>query len=126
MEANIARYIRSLSACGIYTGGCCDGNHPNRNELYIEFDGPVYLEIHRLFWVYTLADKFDLDWNERFSRIKLTNKEKKYAELNKAAEFIYENRNYYRNIRMRAADWMTKRSVRELSEEEIKVSTYRH
>ena len=120
LEANIARYIRSLSACGIYTGGCCDGNHPNSNELYIEFDGPVYSKIHRLFWVYKLADKFELNWNHQFTGIKLINKEKEYVELNKAAEYIYENRNYFRDMRMRAADWMTNRSVRELSEEEIK------
>ena len=121
LEANVARYIKALSACGIYTGGCCDGNHPNCNVLHIEFDGPVYSDIHQYLWKYLLADKFKLKWNSKYTDVFLDDdKYLQYEILNDAASFIYENRVFIRNIRMQAADWMSDRMLKDKSDKELK------
>lgn len=121
LEPNIARYIKALSACGIYTGGCCDGNHPNCDTLYIEFDGPIYSEFHKLLWVYKLSELFSLNWNSEYNKIDLNgNRNYQYDELNRAAECIYSNRFLIRQIRKNAAKIITKKMIRSFSTSELK------
>lgn len=123
LEANIARYIKALSACGIYTGGCCDGNHTDHNndKLYIEFDEPIYSEFHKLLWKYHLCKMFNLNWNSQYTKIPLSeNRISQHEELNKAAEYIYDNRVLIRYIRKKAAKNLTKKFVESHSSDEIK------
>lgn len=121
LEANVARYVKALSACGIYTGGCCDGNHVNHDTLYIEFDGPIYMEFHELLWKYQLNNRYDLKWEKNYTRIKLNDdKQSQYEELNKVAEFIYNNRFVIRYIRKKAGTCITKKLIKSYSDEKIK------
>lgn len=121
LEPNIAYYIKALSACGIYTGGCCDGNHKGINTLYIEFDGPVYRELHQCLWNVQLQKRFDIKWENSFTGIDLSKcREKQYFELYKAADFIYENRGYYQDVRKLAAQWMTKKLIKRSNYDELK------
>lgn len=112
LEPNIAYYIKALSACGIHTCGCCDGNHPGINRLLIEFEGPAYGDLHACFWKNQLEKRFDIEWDDTFTRIDLKrNRERQYFELFKAADYIYTNRKYYQTVRKNAAQWMTKRII---------------
>ena len=121
LEANIAAYIKALSACGIFTGGCCDGNHPGRNVLYIEFCGPVYSELHKILWKYHLDDLFSLKWNKEYDSINLNgNRQSQYDELFRAAQYIYNHRWELINIRLDAASWMKKNALKHLTNEDIK------
>lgn len=121
LEPNIAYYIKALSACGIYTGGCCDGNHPGVNRLIIEFDYPAYKDLHACLWKVQLGKRFDIEWDNTFTRINLKNNRKgQYSELFKAADFIYTNREYYQTVRKLAARWMTKKIIKRTASEELK------
>jgi len=121
LEPNIAYYIKALSACGIHTQGCCDGNHPGINRLLIEFEGPAYIDLHACLWKVQLGKRFDIDWDNTFSRINLVrNRQGQYFELFKAADFIYTNRFYYQTVRKTAAQWMTKSIIRRTDQNEIK------
>ncbi len=120
LEANIAAYIKALSACGIFTGGCCDGNHPGCNLLYIEFCGPVYRELHKIMWEYHLNSLFSLNWNTKYDSIELNdNRQSQYDELFKAAQYIYNHRWDFIDIRLDAATWMKKNALKHLSNEDI-------
>lgn len=121
LEPYIAYYIKALSACGIYTGGCCDGNHPKVTKMYIEFDGPVYRELHKCLWENQLSQKFNISWDKTFSKIDLRNdRHKQYEELFRAADYIYNHRIYYQNVRQRAAVWITRSVEKNSSHEELK------
>ena len=121
LEPNIAYYIKALSACGIYTGGCCDGNHPGVNRLLIEFDGPAYENLHACLWKAQLGKRFNINWNNIFTIIDLKkNRKEQYSELLKAAEFLYTHREYYQKARKLAAQWMTKRIIKRTAPDELK------
>lgn len=121
LEANIAAYIKALSACGIFTGGCCDGNHPGHNLLYIEFCGPVYSELHKIMWEHHLASIFSLNWNMRYDSISLNdNRQSQYDELFRAAQYIYNRRWDFIDIRLDAAVWMKKNALKHFCNAEIK------
>lgn len=121
LEANIAYYIKALSACGIYTGGCCDGNHPGCNVLYIEFDAPLYEEFHEALWDYYLSNRFLLQWKKHYTTIDLSaDRQGQYNTLYKAGNYIYQNRLFFREVRMEAAKWIKKNTVKEMSYDEIK------
>ena len=123
LEANIARYIKALSACGIYTGGCCDGNHPRCDQLYIEFDGPVYKDFHKWLWADWLDSLFSLQWNAEYVSIDLKyDRQEQYRVLNAAAEFIYDNRFFIQRIRMRAAASISKNQARKMSHDELAIT----
>lgn len=120
LEANIARYIKALSACGIFTGGCCDGNHPGFKRMKIEFDGPIYEMFHECLWKYSLEEKFSLRWEKKYSEVFLgDNRQEQYDALNCAADYIYENRFAIQNIRKQAAKWMNKEIVKTMEDDEI-------
>ena len=112
LEANVAMYIKALSACGIYTGGCCDGNHPGHHRLYIQFDGPVYSELHRVLWTSMLGKRFQVHWNNTYTKVNLSNnRQKQYNELFEAAMFLYDNRKAIRQARKEAGKWIGNKKV---------------
>lgn len=120
LEANVALYIKALSACGIYTGGCCDGNHPNRDFLYIEFE-PPYHHIHKAMWEYHLKYVFNLEWDNSYSSINLKeNRQNQYDELFHAAQYIYAHRWNFIDIRLEASKWITKKALKQLGEEDVR------
>ena len=121
LEANIAAYIKSLSAIGIYTSGCCDGNHPNCYKLSIDFDAPVYSEYHRCLWEHLLNTKFKLNWDNDYRSIYLEGcRQEQYDELFRAARFIYHNRSAFIFLRFDAASWMTKNTLKHMKDDDIK------
>lgn len=121
LEANIAAYIKALSACGIFTGGCCDGNHPGRDLLYIEFCGPVYIELHKIMWEHHLASIFNINWNKKYDSINLNdNRQSQYDELFRAAQYIYNYRWDFIGIRLDAASWMKKNALKHFCGAEVK------
>ena len=120
LEPNIAAYIKTLSACGIYTGGCCDGNHPDRAVLKIEFEYP-FQYIHKAMWEYHLNSLFHLKWERSYSTIGLRrDRQGQYDELFRAAQYIYENRWKFIDARLDSAKWMTKNAVKRRGEQEIR------
>ncbi len=119
LEANIAAYIKALSSCGIYTCGCCDGNHPNTEKLYIEFCYP-YIDIHKAMWEFHLNTLFSLNWNDQYDAIELSkDKNKQYDELYRAAKYIYKNRYKFVNARYAASKWMKKNVLKHMPEKDI-------
>ena len=120
LESNIAYYIKALSACGIYTGGCCDGNHPGSSKLFIEFDGPVYMQLHACFWENLLDDMFPIKWNQSYTMVDLTtSRQEQYEKLYQAADFVYNYRHELGEIRMKSAQWIHKRVPKRMSDEDI-------
>ena len=120
LEPNIALYIKALSACGIYTGGCCDGNHPGVNRLYIEFDGPIYQQFHKCIWTILINAIYDISWNENYNAIDLSkDRQKQYDLLYEAGKYIYEHRIQIQNIRKDASKWMNKKIIKRLTSKEI-------
>lgn len=120
LEANIAAYIKALSACGIYTGGCCDGNHPDTQILNIQFCYP-YADIHKAMWEFHLDSLFDINWNNRYDSIGLCmDKEAQYDQLYRAAKYVYQNRKIFINARLDASRWMKKNTLKHMSENDIR------
>ena len=121
LESNIAAYIKALSAIGIYTSGCCDGNHPNCYTLYIDFDGPIYCEYHKYLWEHLLNRLFSLKWDDTYRFIDLTeNRQSQYDELFRASQYIYNHRWDFINLRKDAAIWMKRKTLKRLGSDEIK------
>ena len=103
LEPFIARYIKAISACGVMTIGCCDGNHPSGNHTLIQFDGLPSAIWHKLIVECVLNKFFPLPWNNSCSCVKfnLDTKYDIYYELNRAAEFLYDNRLAFREIKQK-------------------------
>lgn len=121
LEANIAAYIKALSASGIYTSGCCDGNHPRCYKLFIDFDGPVYCEYHKCLWEHLLNPLFRLNWDDSYRFIDLTeNRQSQYNELFRASQYIYNHRWRFIELRKDSASWMTKKTLKHMRSNEIK------
>ena len=121
LEANIAAYIKALSASGIYTSGCCDGNHPGCYKLFIDFDGPVYCEYHKCLWEHLLNPLFSLNWDDSYRYIDLTeNRQQQYDGLFRASQFIYNHRWNLIDLRMDSASWMKKSTIKHMNQDEIK------
>ena len=105
LEPFIARYIKAISACGVATWCSCDGNHQTHakfNRILIDFVDTTF-EWHKMIFEKCLAKKFKL--NFEFPRCNLefkfptSDKWKAYIELNRAAEFLYNNRKKIRQIK---------------------------
>lgn len=103
LEPFIARYIKAISACGVMTIGCCDGNHPSGNHTLIQFDGLPSAIWHKLIVVHVLNQFFPLPWDNSCSCVKfnLHTKYDIYYELNRAAEFLYDYRLAFREIKQK-------------------------
>ena len=109
LEPFVARYIKAISACGVRTFLSCDGNHPEMkkppHEIIVEPEGEASKLWHKIICQRCLSSKFNLNWNATFEKISFseTNKWRTYIELNRAAEYLYNNRIALREIRWKAA-----------------------
>lgn len=100
LDPFVARYIKSISACGVDTVTSCDGNNHNDNILLVGPNSPWGTEWHKLINHYFLLDKFQLPWRDKTcTTILLTNKFETYYLLNKASEFLYDNRFIIRKLK---------------------------
>ena len=69
LEPFVGRYIKAISACGVETWLSCDGNHPNRRKILIDFtDNPNRLW-HEIICKRLLDKRFKLKWNHEHSKI---------------------------------------------------------
>ena len=120
LEPNIAAYIKALSACGIYTGGSCDGNHQDTAVLSIDIEYP-YQYIHKAMWEYHLNHLFHLNWNRTYSKIGLKrDRQGQYDELFRASQYIYDNRWNFIDARLDSAKWLTRNAIKKTGEQEIR------
>lgn len=103
LEPFIARYIKSISACGVMTIGCCDGNHPFHCNTLIQFDGRPSAIWHKLIVECVLNKFFPLPWDDSCFGVQFIPPEKfdVYYKLNLAAEFLYNNRFAFREIKQK-------------------------
>lgn len=125
LEPFIGRYVKAISACGVQTHGSCDGNHIGWNEqkIYIEISGEPDDLWHEIICKRLLDDRFKLSWKHDCSTWKILlnkiDKWKIYTELNRAGEFLYNNRIKIRQIRREALSGITNSMARHLSSEEL-------
>lgn len=128
LEPFIARYIKAISACGVQTWCSCDGNHLTSNEfqkILIDFEGYPYEIWHKIICERLLLRNFHLDWDKNYSKIKFRgdDKWKIYLELNRAAEFLYNNRIKIRKIRREVSDEIkfgrSRTMIKKMSSEEL-------
>ena len=121
LDPFIGRYVKAISACGVQTHGSCDGNHPNAQRISIDFSGEPHRVWHEIICRRCLAERFNLNWNREHSVIEFdaANKWQTYVELNRAAEFLYNNRILLRQIRREAADAIGLRMARTLPSDEL-------
>lgn len=125
LEPFIGRYVKAISACGVQTHGSCDGNHPDRRpqRLYIEVSGKPDSVWHEIICRRCLDKRFKLNWRHEYDSFKIkftkANKWQTYVELNRAAEFLYNNRILLRQIRREASDAIGLRMARTLPQDEL-------
>ena len=123
LEPFIGRYVKAISACGAATWCSCDGNHPNAQRISIDFSGEPHRFWHEIICRRCLAKRFKLNWRHEYDyfKIKFTkaNKWQTYVELNRAAEFLYNNRILLRQIRREASDAIGLRMARTLPRDEL-------
>ncbi len=101
LEPFIARYVKAISASCVLTAGCCDGNHPGRDKMFLQLSGQGSIPWHRVICKYLLDDRFDIKWINDYTAVKITpdTKYDMYYELNKAAQVIYNNRIKLRTVK---------------------------
>ncbi len=122
LDPFIARYIKAISACCVFTAGSCDGNHPNRRKMIVDIEGEASTVWHQLICRAYLIGRYKIDWSEDYCKI-IFDRETKYRtyyEVNRAATFLYEHRQAIREIKQRAFDGMTASYFRHHSNHEIK------
>ena len=122
LEPFVARYVKAISACGVATWCSCHGNHPNRNKILIDFTAEPHRLWHEIICKRLLDKRFKFKWNHEYTAAIYFNKRdkwKKYIELNRAAEFLYNNRIKIREIRREASDGISNSMTRQLSSEEL-------
>lgn len=124
LEPFVGRYIKAISACGVSTCGSCDGNHSSRRNvqrILIDFTDNPNRFWHEIICKRLLDKRFKLKWNSEYSAISFNkvNKWQTYTELNRAAEFLYNNRIKLREIRREASNRITCSMAKHLSSEEL-------
>ncbi len=122
LEPFVARYIKAISACGVSTWLSCDGNiSPSHNEIVIGMDGKPNKLWHKIICERCLASRFNLRWNSTFEKIRFSEKSKwrTYIELNRAAEYLYDNREKLRGIKWKATEGISTSMAVHLSDEEL-------
>ena len=122
LDSFIARYIKAISACCIFTGGSCDGNHPGRSTMVIDMS-VIGSEIwHELICKKYIINRYNIEWNSRCTVVKFTERTKyeTYYEVNCAADFLYRNRQKFREIKRKALRDLSPSYFRHHSFEEIK------
>lgn len=124
LEPFIGRYVKAISACGVQTHGSCDGNHLGKHgrRILLEISSTPNIIWHEIICNKLLYGRFKFRWHYecsatiRFSKI---DKWIKYAELNRAGEFLYNNRIKIRQIRREASSGITNSMARHLSDDEL-------
>lgn len=124
LEPFVARYIKAISACGVKTYLSCDGNHPESrppHNIIVECEGPPSHRWHIIICKRCLSARFNLRWNEDYSRIRIRERDKwsTYIELNRAAAFLYHNRVALRGIRWAASETISNSMARHWPYEEL-------
>ncbi len=122
LEPYIARYIKAISSIGLLTYSCCDGNHKTEEpRVKIGFAGEASIIWHKYLWKAYLNDLFDLNWEENYTSIVLTRKNREYVyrTINEVAAYIYNNRFWFRDLKKQSTRWINRSIVRDLSSEEI-------
>ena len=107
LEPFIARYVKSISSCGVFTEGSCDGNHKNAKVMYIQICISGSYEWNELIVKKLLVGKYRLKWDKiGYAGIFFDDDTKydTYFELNKAAEYLYDNRITLRDIKHKALE----------------------
>lgn len=118
LEPFIARYVKAISAACVLTVGCCDGNHRDRNKIYLQLSGCGSVTWHRLICEHFLKDKYDLQWMNDYTAISITpdTKYNTYYQLNMAAHEIYDNRMLLRRIKTKALEGMSNSYLKRMNE----------
>ena len=127
LEPFIARYVKAISACGVGTWCSCDGNHLDRrssHRIIIDLTGMPNSIWHEIICNRLLYGRFKFRWglsSDGAKIIRFIKKDKwiKYAELNRAGEFLYNNRIKIRQIRREASSGITNSMARHLSDDEL-------
>lgn len=124
LEPFVARYAKAISACGVKTYLTCDGNHPEKrppHKIIVECEGHPAEIWHKMLCGICMSAGFRLEWDAgcREIRIREKNKWNIYAELNRAAAFLYRNREALRNVRWRASEGISPSMTRRLSYKEL-------
>lgn len=120
LEPFVAMYVKAISACGVETWFSCDGNNHRDLAIEIGMNGTPNKFWHKIMWEKTLKFKFDLPWENEYEYIKLDkNKFMYYAELNKVAKFLYENRKQFRNMKKEVISILTPSKERSMTSTEI-------
>lgn len=124
LEPFVARYAKAISACGVKTYLTCDGNHPEKrppHKIIVECEGQPGEVWHKMLCGICLSAGFKLGWDAGCKEIRIREKDKwsTYAELNRAAAFLYRNREALRNVRWGASEAISPSMTRRLSDEEL-------
>lgn len=125
LEPNISFYCKAISACGLDTASSCDGNHGEANsELFVLFNTAAYTFWHSLLWELVLKEQFSLNWENNCTRVKLNkaNRNVVYEILFRVADYLYNNRILFRNLKSDAAAILTKKFCRDNNDSAIKLA----
>ena len=104
LEHYIARYVKAISACGVYTVSSCDGNHDGLKRAHILVEHPGSKVWHKAMWVNCLYKLFEINWDEEYLAFSFPEKDRynTYYKINRAAAFIYDHRLCFRQIKKNA------------------------
>ena len=99
LETYIARYVKGLSACGLATAVSCDGNHEgSKNKVWIGFENYPNDLFYEAICNNVLYKKFNYKYKSKM-RFNSESQYKLYYKLNIAGEFLFNNRDYFKNIK---------------------------
>lgn len=120
LEPFVAMYVKAVSSCGIETWFSCDGNNHRNHAIELGMNDTPNIFWHKLLWKKILEFKFELPWEREYQYISLLeNKYIRYAELNKAAMFLYEHRKQLRDMKKNVMSVITPSKEKSFSTEEI-------
>ena len=124
LEPFVARYIKAISACGVMTCNSCDGNHPGTScfgRIVAECNDDCNGLWNKIIVTKCLNQRFNLNWDDNFETIKFNrqNQWQTYIELNRAAEYLYDNRILLRRIRREVSDGISNSMALHLPAEEL-------
>lgn len=100
LDPFIARYVKAITACSVPTTASCDGNHPQMNQMFLMIKDRTSRIWHKLICMMLLAGVYDIRWNSDCTAVEFDEsvKYQTYFEMNRAAEYLYDNRQEIRKI----------------------------
>ncbi len=124
LEPFVARYIKAISACGVRTCNSCDGNHPGTSRfgsILAKCNDDCNSLWNKIIGTKCLNQRFNLNWDNNFETIKFNVQDQwmTYRELNRAAEYLYDNRILLRRIRREVSDGISHSMAIHLPAEEL-------